>query len=148
MTRTHPKMILRCASLVAMLAAWPFGGSGMAGAPPSETTGARLVTLQNGARLLLVSRPEGSASLLLRILAGLVRPASGSVSTSTRGNASASLVITGTNIGGLSPPSVRSAGLANPLTHSRSKRNCSGSRDSSRNVGAFWISVCRDSRGS
>ncbi len=33
-----------------------------------------------GARLLLVSRPEGSASLLLRILAGLVRPASGSVS--------------------------------------------------------------------
>jgi ABC-2 type transport system ATP-binding protein len=33
-----------------------------------------------GARLLLVSRPEGAASLLLRILAGLVRPAAGSIS--------------------------------------------------------------------
>ncbi|HYM52492.1 MAG TPA: ATP-binding cassette domain-containing protein [Candidatus Dormibacteraeota bacterium] len=32
-----------------------------------------------GARLLLVSRPEASGSLLLRVLAGLVRPASGSV---------------------------------------------------------------------
>lgn len=32
-----------------------------------------------GARLLLVSRPETSASLLLRVLAGLVRPSSGSV---------------------------------------------------------------------
>jgi ABC-2 type transport system ATP-binding protein len=31
-----------------------------------------------GARLLLVSEPEGSASLLLRVLAGLVRPRSGS----------------------------------------------------------------------
>ena len=35
--------------------------------------------LQVGARLLLVSRPEASGSLLLRVLAGLVRPASGSV---------------------------------------------------------------------
>lgn len=33
-----------------------------------------------GARLLLVSRPEGAASLLLRILAGAVRPAAGSIS--------------------------------------------------------------------
>jgi ABC-2 type transport system ATP-binding protein len=33
-----------------------------------------------GARLLLVSRPEASASLLMRILSGLVRPARGSVS--------------------------------------------------------------------
>jgi ABC-2 type transport system ATP-binding protein len=32
-----------------------------------------------GARLLLVSRPEGSGSLLLRVLAGLVRPTSGTV---------------------------------------------------------------------
>ena len=32
-----------------------------------------------GARLLLVSRPEGVASLLLRILAGVVRPAAGSI---------------------------------------------------------------------
>ncbi|HEX6129760.1 MAG TPA: ABC transporter ATP-binding protein, partial [Candidatus Limnocylindria bacterium] len=33
-----------------------------------------------GARLLLVARPEPSGSLLLRILAGLVRPARGSIS--------------------------------------------------------------------
>jgi ABC-2 type transport system ATP-binding protein len=33
-----------------------------------------------GARLLLVSRPESTAALLLRILAGLVRPAAGSIS--------------------------------------------------------------------
>jgi ABC-2 type transport system ATP-binding protein len=33
-----------------------------------------------GARLLVVSRPEGAASLLLRILAGMVRPAAGSIS--------------------------------------------------------------------
>jgi ABC-2 type transport system ATP-binding protein len=33
-----------------------------------------------GARLLLVSAPDGAASLLLRVLAGLVRPASGSIS--------------------------------------------------------------------
>jgi ABC-2 type transport system ATP-binding protein len=32
-----------------------------------------------GARLLLVSRPEASGSLFLRVLAGLVRPAAGSV---------------------------------------------------------------------
>jgi ABC-2 type transport system ATP-binding protein len=32
-----------------------------------------------GARLLLVSRPEATAALLLRILAGLVRPAAGSI---------------------------------------------------------------------
>jgi len=33
-----------------------------------------------GARLLLVSRPEGAASLLLRILAGVSRPAAGTIS--------------------------------------------------------------------
>jgi ABC-2 type transport system ATP-binding protein len=32
-----------------------------------------------GARLLLISRPEGAATLLLRILAGTVRPAAGSI---------------------------------------------------------------------
>jgi ABC-type multidrug transport system ATPase subunit len=32
-----------------------------------------------GARLLLISRPEGAASLLLRTLAGTVRPAAGSI---------------------------------------------------------------------
>lgn len=43
-----------------------------------------------GARLLVVSRPDGAASLLLRILAGAVRPAAGAISIAgvTRSDAS------------------------------------------------------------
>ncbi len=54
------------------------GGPGRSG----EGTDLRGVDLSVpvGARLLIASRPEGAASLLLRILAGLVRPAAGSIS--------------------------------------------------------------------
>lgn len=48
-----------------------------------RTAGAALrgidLSVPVGARLLLVSRPEESASLLLRVLAGLVRPSKGSI---------------------------------------------------------------------
>ena len=49
--------------------------------PSDDDAGLRSLDLSVpvGARLLLVSRPEGVASLLLRILAGLVRPAAGSI---------------------------------------------------------------------
>jgi ABC-2 type transport system ATP-binding protein len=60
---------------------------------PAEASELRGVDLSVpvGARLLVVSRPEGAATLLLRILAGAARPASGTISIAgtTRGDESA-----------------------------------------------------------
>jgi len=67
--RTLMKPLLRCAGVVAILSA---GAAGGAGAPVPDATGTGLVTLRNGARLLLVPDPRAAAvSVAVWVEAGL-----------------------------------------------------------------------------
>jgi len=89
MTRTPLKPILRCAAVIAFLGAGPVGGAGGApapvspGAPSSDPSGARQLTLRNGARLLLVPDPRAaSASVAVWVEAGVRYERPGSIGIS------------------------------------------------------------------
>jgi len=58
MMRTLMKPFLRCAGVIAIVSA---GAAGGAVAPAPDASGARLITLRNGARLLLVPDPRAAA---------------------------------------------------------------------------------------
>ena len=61
MMRTLMKPVLRCAAVIAILSAGPAGGAGPPAAPAPDASGARLLTLRNGARLLLAPDPRAAA---------------------------------------------------------------------------------------
>lgn len=75
MTRSPLKTILRCAAFIAFLGAGPgfgAGGAVAAAVPAPDPSGARLLTLKNGARLLLVPDPRAAAvSVAIWIEAGV-----------------------------------------------------------------------------
>jgi zinc protease len=59
--RTLLNTILPCIGVIAILSAGPVRGAGTPASPAPDPSGARLLTLKNGARLLLVPDPRASA---------------------------------------------------------------------------------------